>query len=245
MQTSTPTAEIRQVCVELGGTRILSDIDLRIPQATTVAIIGASGSGKSTLLKLLNGLRQPSAGEVLRDGRPIAAHDLRALRFSTGYALQEIGLFPHLSVRDNIALPMRLAGWQPDRIDARTDELIALMQLAPKAIDRFPTQMSGGQQQRAGLCRALALNPDLLLLDEAFSGLDAITRRQTHDHFVGMRGEQINSCLLVTHDLDEAARLADWLVILHRGRVVRQGPRDEVLDDPRDDYAARLIEAFR
>ncbi len=162
------TAELRNVDVEINGFyTILSDICLTIPRATTVAIIGASGSGKSTLLKLLNGLRTPSAGQVLRDGHALADSDLRKVRFNTGYALQEIGLLPHLSVRDNIALPMKLAGWQAQDIDARIDELIGLMQLKRDAIDRYPTQMSGGQQQRAGLCRALALKPDLLPLDEA------------------------------------------------------------------------------
>lgn len=235
-------AELKSVCVDIGSRRILSDIDLEIPRGRIVAAIGASGSGKSTLLRLLNGMQMPSGGAVLRGGEAITHDRLRAVRFNTGYALQQIALLPHLSVRENIALPMRIAGTEPERIDQRIETLSARMQLTNDQIARYPAQLSGGQQQRAGLCRALALAPELLLLDEAFSGLDAITRSETHSQFLEMRADEIDSCLLVTHDLLEARRLADYFVILSAGRIVRQGPRDDVLNDPRDAYAAKLIE---
>ena len=237
-------AQLQSVCVDIAGQRILDDITLEIPAHTVVAVIGASGSGKSTLLRLLNGLQAASTGSVRRNGRALADCDLRAVRFNTGYALQQIGLLPHLSVFDNIALPMRLADRDHQHIRERVSTLAQRMQLSAAQLARYPAQLSGGQQQRAGLARALALEPDLLLLDEAFSGLDAITRSDTHAHFASMRGDEINSCLLVTHDLAEARVLSDYLVILRQGRIVRQGGRDDVLSDPRDEYAARLIEEF-
>ena len=170
---------------------------------------------------------------------------MRELRRRTGYAMQEIGLLPHLSIADNIGLPLRLAGRGAAAIELRVAALLEAMQLPADLAARYPAAASGGQQQRAGLARALALEPDLLLLDEAFSGLDAITRLATHERFRALRGTEIDACLLVTHDLDEAARLADRLVILNAGRIVREGPRDEVLDDPRDPYAIELVETFR
>ena len=235
-------AELQSVSVDIAARRILYDIDLSIPSGTIVAAIGASGSGKSTLLRLFNALQRTTRGRVLRDGVPIEKLSLREVRFNTGYALQQIALLPHLSVRDNIALPMRIAGRTEHNISTRVQQLSDRMQLTGEQLDRYPAQLSGGQQQRAGICRALALAPQLLLLDEAFSGLDAITRSETHAQFLAMRGDEINSCLVVTHDLAEARRLADYFVILSDGRIVRQGPRDEVLNDPQDPYAARLIE---
>lgn len=209
-----------------------------------MAVIGASGSGKSTLLRLLNGLQAASAGIVLRNDKPLHDATLRATRQNTGYALQRIGLLPHLTAHRNIALPMILAGWDAQRIGVRINVLRERLQLTEAQLERFPTALSGGQQQRVGLCRAMALRPDLLLLDEAFSGLDAITRNDTYQQFEHIRGDEINACLLVTHDLAEASRLADDLVILRSGRIVRQGTRDAVLDDPQDAYAQQLIETF-
>lgn len=240
-----PIAELDDVDVVLGGAPVLSGIRLSLPTGCVTAVIGASGSGKSTLLKLCNGLVRPSSGTVRRDGAPVSGDGWREIRRNTGYAMQEVGLLPHLSIYDNIALPLRLAGREPATVAARVTTLLAEMQLPAALAARYPAAASGGQQQRAGLARALALEPDLLLLDEAFSGLDAITRLATHERFTELRGTEINACLLVTHDLDEATRLADRLVILNAGRVVRAGPRDEVLADPRDPYATELIESFR
>ena len=245
MHERAPIAELDDVDVVFGEARIVSGIRLSLPAGCVTAVIGASGSGKSTLLKLCNGLVRPSSGTVRRDGAPVADDRWRDVRRNTGYAMQEVGLLPHLSIRDNIALPLRLAGRDAAVIDARIEKLLEEMQLPADLAARYPAAASGGQQQRAGLARALALEPDLLLLDEAFSGLDAITRLATHERFATLRGTEINACLLVTHDLDEATRLADQLVILNAGRIVRAGPRDEVLEDPRDPYAAELIESFR
>ncbi|MEM8547265.1 MAG: ATP-binding cassette domain-containing protein [Pseudomonadota bacterium] len=239
-----PVAELRGAGVTFAGQPILRDINLTVAAGSIVAVIGASGSGKSTLLRLLNGLQDTHQGEVYRHGQRLVDSDLREVRQRTGYALQQIGLLPHLSIASNIALPLKLAGWDAARQESRVQALADLMQLSTAQLARYPHELSGGQQQRAGLCRAMALRPDLLLLDEAFSGLDAITRVELHEAFLQLRGVELASALLVTHDLAEADRLADWLVILQRGRIVRQGPRDEVLADPQDDYAARLIETF-
>ncbi|MEO0575219.1 MAG: ATP-binding cassette domain-containing protein [Pseudomonadota bacterium] len=244
MDIDRPVAELKNVSVHINGQPILNDINLKIEANRVVAVIGASGSGKSTLLRLLNGLQPASGGTVLRDAEPLQPESLRATRMNTGYALQQIGLLPHLTARSNIALPMTLAGWAQDRSRARIDTLRQRLQLTDAQLDRFPAALSGGQQQRVGLCRAMALHPDLLLLDEAFSGLDAITRNDTYVQFEAVRQDEINACLLVTHDLAEAARLADELIILRDGRIVRQGARDAVLNDPQDAYAQQLIETF-
>jgi osmoprotectant transport system ATP-binding protein len=236
--------EIRGVNVRLGGTDILHDIDLTVPAHRTVAIIGASGSGKSTLLQVINALIAPASGSVRCFGAAIADQDAIALRRRIGYALQETGLFPHLRVADNIQLPARLAGWPRARIDERVAALLALMDLPAELLRRYPPELSGGQRQRIGICRAMMLAPPLLLLDEAFSGLDPITKIEVHERFVALRDAERMSCVLVTHDMAEASLLADDLVILQRGRVVRSGTRDAVIEDPRHPYAARLVEAF-
>ncbi|MEO0951538.1 MAG: ATP-binding cassette domain-containing protein [Pseudomonadota bacterium] len=245
MSDAAPTAQLEDVDVILGGNHILHRVRLTLPAGCVTAVIGASGSGKSTLLRLLNGLVTPQAGTVYRHGQSLTPERLRDVRRDTGYAMQQIGLLPHLSIADNIALPLRLAGRDADAIADRLTSLLDAMQLSPELAARYPAAASGGQQQRAGLARALALEPELLLLDEAFSGLDAITRLATHQQFLALRGTEIKSALLVTHDLDEAARLADRLVILNAGRIVREGPRDDVLADPRDPYAIELVEAFQ
>lgn len=237
-------ASLTAVGVTIDGREILSDIDFAVEELSTVAIIGASGSGKSTLLRLLNGMRLATRGDVLRRGKPIAEHDMQNLRRATGYALQETGLFPHMTVYDNIQLPFDLAGVPTNEARERIHQLTTRLQLTDAQLQRYPSQLSGGQQQRAGLCRALALNPDLLLLDEAFSGLDAITRNHALDTFLALREDQALTTVLVTHDLNEARRIADWLVVLDQGKIVRQGPRDEVLRDPVHPYARALIEAF-
>ncbi|MEL6870679.1 MAG: ATP-binding cassette domain-containing protein [Pseudomonadota bacterium] len=244
MQQHAPVAQLQNVGVTIDTTHILHDINLRVDAQRIVAVVGASGSGKSTLLRLLNGLQAPSAGQVLRAGQALDTSNLRQVRMNTGYALQQIGLLPHLSARDNIALPMHLAGWLDNDTQQRIDQLSERLRLSAQQLARYPSQLSGGQQQRVGLCRAMALQPDLLLLDEAFSGLDAITRNATHQRFSELRGSEINACLLVTHDLTEARKLADDLVIMRAGRIVRQGPCESVLQDPQDDYARELIETF-
>ncbi|MFK8052272.1 MAG: ATP-binding cassette domain-containing protein [Woeseiaceae bacterium] len=222
----------------------MKGIDLVIEPKTTTAVIGESGSGKSTLLRLLNGMQPADSGSVTRQGRPITSIGTQALRQNTGYAMQQIGLYPHRTIRENIALPLQLAG----RVDQNSAQLVTSLarqlQLNDAQLDRYPTELSGGQQQRAGLCRALILQPDLLLLDEAFSGLDAITRSHALDAFLALKARTALTTVLVTHDLNEARKVADHLVVLYEGKIVRQGPKADVLQNPSHPYAAALIKAF-
>lgn len=236
---------LQQVGVSIQDETILTDLSLEVDADACVAVIGASGSGKSTLLRLINGMQRPTRGRVLRAGRDVADTPTQTLCRQTGYALQQIGLFPHLTVADNIGLPLKLAGIETAEREHRLMHLAERLGLTAAQLARYPQALSGGQQQRAGLCRAVILEPDVLLLDEAFSGLDAITRNEALDVFADFRSTRQFATIMVTHDLNEARKIADWLVVLDAGRIVRQGPRDDVLTDPHHPYAKALIEAFR
>jgi osmoprotectant transport system ATP-binding protein len=220
---------------------VLDGVTLRLPAGRTTAVVGASGSGKTTLLQLVNALLRPDRGEVRVFGRPIPEDDLVTFRRGIGYAVQGAGLFPHLTNRQNVELLARLSGWARERREARYRELLTEMELPLEVSERYPHGLSGGQQQRLGLCRALMLEPRLLLLDEPFSAVDPITRVGIYRTFERVQAEEGVSTLLVTHDMREAVRLADYLVILREGRVLQDGPTDDVLAAPADDYVSSLV----
>ena len=222
---------------------MLHGIDLSMPSATVTALVGESGSGKSTLLQIANGLLRPDYGDVSVLGEPIDYQRLPQLRRRMGYAVQGGGLFPHMTVFDNISLVARLEGWSGTKMADRVDELFALFSLQSDLSDRYPHELSGGQQQRVSLCRAIMLAPSLLLLDEPFSSLDPITRASIHEDFNALRGAT-DSTVLVTHDMAEAIRLADYLVVLREGRVVQAGEVSDVRSAPIDDYVSHLFEVL-
>lgn len=224
-----------------GSRAVLSDVSLEFPANTVTAIVGESGSGKSTLLEHINGLHRPDRGTVSVLGRPVDYDALAELRRRIGYAVQGTGLFPHLSAGDNIGLLARLSGWTPQRIAARRLELMELFGLAESLVTRFPHQLSGGQQQRVGLCRAMMMQPELLLLDEPFSGVDPITRQGIHREFSGLQRQEPTSVVLVTHDLREARKLSQHLVIVRDGRVLQSGETEALIAAPADDYVAGLF----
>ncbi|MFW6093089.1 MAG: ATP-binding cassette domain-containing protein [Pseudomonadota bacterium] len=236
-------------CVELTGVEkrfgdgpaVLADVTLALPAGATTAVVGASGSGKTTLLKLVNAVLRPDRGEVRVLGRPIPERDLVAFRRGIGYAVQGAGLFPHLTNRQNVELLARLSGWSRARRDARYRALLREMDLPDDISGRYPHALSGGQQQRLGLCRALMLEPRLLLLDEPFSAVDPITRIGIYDTFREVQRREGVSTLLVTHDMREAVRLGAYLVILRAGRVCQAGPTDQVVSAPVDDYVRTLV----
>lgn len=233
-------AELTNVRLQRGDVIALDDVSLALPSGQTTAVLGASGSGKSTLIQLIIGLLAPDSGAITTLGEPLRPDNLRALRKRIGYAIQEVALLPHMKIRENILLPAILSNWSSDEQSARLTELLNLMQLPDSVLDRFPHELSGGQQQRAGLCRALMLRPDLLLLDEPFSGLDTMTRRSIHEQFLAMRQQMPVSTILVTHDPEEAIRLAEFLVIMRTGRVQQFGRVEAVLDQPANDYVREL-----
>lgn len=207
--------ELRGVSVDA----ILHDVSLRIGAGESVALIGRSGAGKTTTLRLMNGLVAPSKGEVLIDGVPLASLDLIAHRRRCGYIMQASGLFPHRTVYDNIATVPRLLGWEEERIRAGAEELMAQLSMPFETFAaRRPRSLSGGEQQRVGIARALIANPPLLLCDEPFGALDPIVRRELQDAFIALRAGA--TIVFVTHDLREARRVAQRVVLFDRGAVV-------------------------
>lgn len=215
---------------------MLHGLSLSVGAHETVALVGRSGSGKTTLLKLVNRLLEPDSGQVLVDDREIREWDPIVLRRRTGYVIQDAGLFPHFTVADNIALVPQLLGWAPARVNARVDELLALVGLEPALYrGRWPDELSGGERQRVGLARALAADPPLLLMDEPFGSLDTITKTELHDEFRRVQAALRRAVILVTHDIAEASALADRVAVLHEGRIIACAPGDELKrsTDPR------------
>lgn len=220
---------------------VLKNISLEIqPKAITV-IIGPSGSGKSTLLQLINGLIRPEGGEVLVFQKAIDYDNLTGLRRRIGYSVQGTGLFPHLTTRGNISLLAGLENWTPETITKRVDYLMNLVNLKPDYLEKYPHQLSGGEQQRVGLCRAMMLNPEIFLLDEPFGALDPITRNEIHEEFVMLQKTEPRAIVLVTHDLREAVKLADTMVVLNNGEIQQMAAPEEVLHKPANDFVVRFV----
>lgn len=221
--------------------KALEKVDLTFRDDATTAIVGPSGSGKSTLLRLINGLVRPDHGRLLVFGRSIDYRDLPRLRRQIGYAVQGTGLFPHMSAWGNITLLARLARWPRVKVHDRATHLMRLAGLPDALAARYPHELSGGEQQRVGLCRAMMLNPKLFLLDEPFGALDPITRSEIHEEFLKLQSSEARTIILVTHDLREAFKLADRIVILDHGRVIQEGSRQEVLEAPASAVVSNLV----
>ncbi|WP_101926775.1 MULTISPECIES: ATP-binding cassette domain-containing protein [Luteimonas] len=237
--------ELDQVTRRYGAHVALDRVDLTIAAGRTTALIGPSGAGKSTVLRMLIGLEWPDAGSVRFHGAPLRRATLLAQRRRIGYVIQEGGLFPHLDATGNIALLARTLGWPRVRIDARIAELAALCQLPDDALRRYPAELSGGQRQRVGLIRALMLDPDVLLLDEPLGALDPIVRHDLQTQMRALFAALGKTVVLVTHDVAEAAYLADTVVLLRDGRVVQQGRARQLLDAPADEFVRDFMTAQR
>jgi osmoprotectant transport system ATP-binding protein len=215
-----PIVSLAGVRFAYDGRIILDDLNLSIAAGESIALLGRSGAGKSTLLKLINRLILPQSGTVLVEGRDTREWDPIALRRRTGYVLQEIGLFPHLTVEDNVALVPRLEGWPVPRRRARAHELLELVGLPPSEFAaRWPRELSGGQRQRVGVARALAVDPPIVLMDEPFGALDSSTREELRSEFQRIRKHLRQTVVLVTHDRDEAFALGDRVTVLEHGRL--------------------------
>jgi len=225
-----------------GGRPVLDGLSIVLGEGETLALVGPSGCGKTTALKLVNRLLDHDAGDVLVFGRDVRGEDPIALRRRLGYVIQEAGLFPHWSVRENVEAVPRLIGWKEDARRARSDELLALVGLpAAEFGERRPRQLSGGQRQRVGVARALAADPPILLMDEPFGALDPIARRSMQREFLDWKRRLGKAVLLVTHDLREAFRLGDRIAILDRGRALQVGTPREILQSPANDFVREFV----
>jgi len=224
--------EFRHVSYGLAGRpAILDDVSLTVGAGQTLALVGSSGAGKTTVLKLVNRLLLPGAGEVRVQGRDTREWDPIRLRRSVGYVIQEVGLFPHLSVAGNIAVVPRLERWPGDRIDARVRQLLELIGLEPDSYaSRWPDELSGGQRQRVGVARALAADPPVLLMDEPFGALDPITRRQLQREFRRIQARVEKCVILVTHDMAEALALGDRIGVMEGGRLIWVGTPQQIVE---------------
>lgn len=235
---------LRGLTKTYGGRPALGPLDLTLRPGEVTALLGPSGCGKSTLLRCVVGLVAPDAGSMVLDAAPLTAESLPAARLRMGYVIQEGGLFPHLSARDNVALLAEHLGWEPNRIDARIDTLRRLVQLVPEVLHRRPRGLSGGQRQRVALMRALLLDPALLLLDEPLGALDPLIRRDLQRELRAIFEDLGTTVLLVTHDLTEAARLADRIVLLRAGAVVQDGTLADLRERPADPFVERFVAAW-
>ena len=228
-----------------GDAVVVDDFSLRVRAGELVVLLGGSGSGKTTTLKMINRLIEPTAGSVRLDGIDTAELPPHELRRRIGYVFQRIGLFPHMTVGENVAVTPGLLGWPPERIAARVDELLELVELDPALRDRRPGELSGGQQQRVGVARALAAEPGVMLLDEPFGALDPVTRERLQQSFLRIRTRLALTIVFVTHDMTEALTLADRIGVMHDGRLLQLGTPRDLLTRPADDYVDRLMSTPR
>ena len=244
--------EFRHVTVRYGSDRngaaaALNDLSLTVSPGEICVLVGPSGCGKTTTLRLVNRLLTPASGQVLIDNRDVASLDPVILRRRIGYVIQQVGLFPHQTIAANVGTVPRLLKWPTDRVRRRVDELLALIGLDPARVrDRYPAQLSGGERQRVGVARALAAEPPLLLMDEPFGGVDPIVRERLQEEFLRLQRALGPTVLFVTHDVDEAIKLATHVAVMRQGgRLAQYSPPAELLACPVDEYVARFVGADR
>jgi osmoprotectant transport system ATP-binding protein len=223
---------------------VVDRVTFDVPEGAICMLLGTSGAGKTTLLRMVNRLVEPTSGAILIDGRDVLAEDPIALRRRIGYVIQQVGLFPHMTVGENVRVTGEVAGRPKDEMARRADELLALVGLEPAEYRvRYPRQLSGGEQQRVGIARALATAPGILLMDEPFGALDAITRSRMQAELLRIQRGVRTTIVFVTHDVDEAFRLGSLIAIMSEGRLVQAGTPVELLTRPADDFVRRLIGA--
>ena len=241
--------ELRHVQKRYPGRRdaAIPDLSLTVPAGEVCVLVGPSGSGKTTAMRLINRMIPLSGGDILLGGRSVLERDPTELRREIGYVIQQIGLFPHQTVQENIATVPKLLGWHKDRIESRVRELLELISLDPAEVGkRYPNQLSGGQRQRVGVARALAADPPLLLMDEPFGAIDPINRTILQDGFLALQQQVRKTVVFVTHDIDEAIKLGDRIAILREGGMLAQyASPAEILDHPADDFVAEFVGADR
>ena len=234
--------EYKNVVLRYTDTDILKDVNLRIEDGEFMVLVGPSGSGKTTMLKMINRLLEPTDGNIYMDGKRIKDYDERGLRLSIGYVLQAIALFPNLTVAENIALIPEMKGWTKSQIASKTEELLDKVGMpAAEYANRKPSELSGGEQQRIGIVRAIIAEPKILLMDEPFSALDAISRKQLQALTKDLHKEFGMTTIFVTHDTDEALKLGDRIAVLQEGEIVQVADSDTILAQPANDFVANLF----
>ena len=229
-----------------GDVTALNAVTLSVERGERKVLLGTSGCGKSTILRLIIGLIKPDRGTVMVNGNPInTPAEWEAIRQRMGYVIQDGGLFPHLTARGNVSLVANHLGWESDRTEARIHELVQLTQLPESSLDRYPTEISGGQRQRVSLIRALMLDPDIMLMDEPLGALDPITRSELQYDLKAIFEKLDKTVVIVTHDVGEAVILGDDIVLLRDGQIVQQGPMEEFVSNPADEFVTRFINSQR
>ena len=224
------------------GTHAVRGLDFEVEAGTTTVFVGPSGCGKTTTMKLVNRLEEPTEGAVYYDGTNVQELEATELRRQIGYVIQDIGLFDHMTVGENIATVPQLRGWDKERIDERVDELLDLMGLpAEEYRDQHPTELSGGQQQRVGVARALAAGPDVILMDEPFGALDPITREELQDEFLEIQREIETTIIFVTHDINEALKMGNKIAVMNEGKCVQYDTPAALLDNPETKFVKEFI----
>ncbi|MEC1288711.1 choline ABC transporter ATP-binding protein OpuBA [Bacillus mojavensis] len=224
-----------------GGKKAVNSVNLEIEKGEFICFIGPSGCGKTTTMKMINRLIEPSAGQIFIDGENIMEQDPVELRRKIGYVIQQIGLFPHMTIQQNISLVPKLLKWPEQKRKERARELLKLVDMGPDYLYRYPHELSGGQQQRIGVLRALAAEPPLILMDEPFGALDPITRDSLQEEFKKLQKTLHKTIVFVTHDMDEAIKLADRIVILKGGEIVQVGTPDDILRNPANEFVEEFI----
>ena len=238
--------EYKHVALRYGEKSVLEDVNLKIEDGEFMVLVGPSGSGKTTMLKMINRLLEPTDGNIYMDDKRIKDYNQRDLRLSTGYVLQQIALFPNLTVAENIAIIPEMKGWNKDKINQNTAELLEMVGLpATEYAGRFPSMLSGGEQQRIGIVRAIIGEPRILLMDEPFSALDAISRKQLQVLTKKLHNEFGVTIIFVTHDTDEALLLADRIAVLQNGQICQIDKPNAILENPANDFVANLFGGIR
>jgi osmoprotectant transport system ATP-binding protein len=233
--------EVQGLTKTFGEVTAVRDVSFSLAAGELLVLVGGSGSGKTTTLKMINRLIEPTSGSVLIDGQDVGSLAGNELRRRIGYVFQRVGLFPHMTVAENVAVPLSLRGWAPDRSRRRVEEVLALLELPPSLGSRWPGELSGGQQQRVGVARALAPESKFMLLDEPFGALDPLTRDRLQQTFQVIRKRLALTAILVTHDMVEALLLGDRIAVLNGGHLVQIGTPRELISAPASDYVANLL----
>lgn len=238
--------EFQNVSKNFGDVQAVRNLSLHVKRGELLVLLGTSGCGKTTTLKMVNRLTEPSSGRIVVDSEDIEDRDKIELRRSIGYAIQHIGLFPHMTVGDNIAVVPKLLNWPRQRIEDRIAELLEMVGLTPDTFrDRFPAQLSGGQKQRIGVARAIAADPDIVLMDEPFGALDPITREQLQEEFLQLQDKLQKTIVFVTHDVFEAVKLADRVAILDAGELQQLDTPAEIVENPANEFVDRFLGEHR